>query len=97
MPNKSDHIAWAAEVIAVFQRQCKTADEHAIADLICDLGHLVEERGFDFLNEVRRGIGHWYAEHNARDRDHIAARCRGRNLHHAEVAATLDRDTANGW
>ena len=71
MPNKADHIAWAAEVIAVFQRHCKTADEHAIADLICDLGHLAEERGFDFLNEVRRGIGHWYAENNAHDRDHI--------------------------
>lgn len=71
VPDKADHIAWAAETIAVFQRHCKTADEHAIADLICDLGHLAEERGFDFLNEVRRGIGHWYAEHNARDRDHI--------------------------
>ena len=61
MPNKADHIARAAEVIAVFQRQCKTADEHTIADLICDLGHLAEERG----------IEHWYAGHNAHDRDHI--------------------------
>jgi hypothetical protein len=71
VPNKADHIAWAAEVVAVFQRHCRTADEHAIADLICDLGHLAEERGFDFLSEVRRGIGHWYAEHHAHDRDHI--------------------------
>ena len=30
---------------------------------------LAEERGLDFLSEVRRGIGHWYAEHHARDRD----------------------------
>ena len=37
-------------------------DEHAIADLICDLGHLADERGFDFLDEVKRGILHWYAE-----------------------------------
>jgi hypothetical protein len=71
VPNKADHISWAAEVIPVFQRYCRTADEHAIADLICDLGHLAEDRGFDFLNEVRRGIEHWYAEHNAHDRDHI--------------------------
>jgi hypothetical protein len=65
MSNKSDHIAWAAEAIAVFQRGCGTGDEHAIADLICDLGHLAEERGFDFLSEVKRGIGHWYVEHHA--------------------------------
>ena len=48
---------------AVFQERCGTSDEHAIADLICDLGHLAEERGLDFLSEVKRGIGHWYAEH----------------------------------
>jgi hypothetical protein len=47
------------------QRHCRTGDEHAIADLICDLGRLAEERGFDFLSEVKRGIGHWYAEHHA--------------------------------
>ena len=39
----------------------------SIADLICDLGHLAEERGFDFLSEVKRGVGHWYAEHHASD------------------------------
>ena len=53
MTDKADHIAWAAEAVAVFQRHCRTGDEHAIADLICDLGHLAEERGFDFLSEVR--------------------------------------------
>jgi hypothetical protein len=26
---------------------------------------LAEDRGFDFLSEVKRGIGHWYAEHHA--------------------------------
>ena len=67
MTDKAEHIAWAAEAIAVFQRHCRTDDEHAIADLICDLGHLAEEHGFDFLSEVKRRIGHWYAEHHARD------------------------------
>jgi hypothetical protein len=67
MTDKADHIAWAAEAVAIFQRRCHTGDEHAIADLICDLGHLAEERGFDFLSEVKRGIGHWYAEHHAVD------------------------------
>jgi hypothetical protein len=67
MMYKTDHIAWAAEAVAVFQGHCRTADEHAIADLICDLGHLADERGLDFLSEVKRGIGHWYAEHHAGD------------------------------
>jgi len=71
MTDKADHIAWAAEAIAVFQRHCRTGDEHAIADLICDLGHLAEERGFDFISEVKRGIGHWYAEHHAEKHNHL--------------------------
>jgi hypothetical protein len=71
MTDKADHIAWAAEAIAVYQRHCRTGDEHAIADLICDLGHLAEERGFDFISEVRRGIGHWYAELHAKDRNDL--------------------------
>ena len=71
MTDKADHIAWAAEAIAVYQRHCRTGDEHAIADLICDLGHLAEERGFDFIGEVRRGIGHWYAELHAEDRNDL--------------------------
>jgi Beta-lactamase len=48
---------------------CGTGEEHSIADLICDLGHLAEERGLDFLSEVRRGIGHWYAEQHAKEGD----------------------------
>jgi hypothetical protein len=56
MTDKVEHIAWAAEAIAVFQRHCRTGDEHAIADLICNLGHLAEARGIDFLSEVKRGI-----------------------------------------
>lgn len=66
---KADDIAWAAEAVAVFQKHCGAGDEHAIADLICDLGHLAEDRGLDFLGEVRRALGHWYAEHHASDRD----------------------------
>ena len=52
MTDKADHIAWAAEALAVFQRHCRTGDEHAVADLICDLGHLAYERDLDFLSEV---------------------------------------------
>jgi hypothetical protein len=35
---------WAAAAVAVFQSR-RTGDEHAIANLICDLGHLVELPG----------------------------------------------------
>ena len=69
MIDKAHHIAGAADAVAVFQRHCGTGEEHAIADLICDLGHLAEELGLDFLSEVRRGIGHWYAEQHADERD----------------------------
>jgi hypothetical protein len=37
MIDKAGHVAWAAEAVAVFQKHCGTSDEHAIADLICDL------------------------------------------------------------
>jgi len=60
MVDKAKHIAAAAEALAVFQQRCGTVEEHAIADLICDLGHLAEERDLDFIAEVRRGIGHWF-------------------------------------
>ena len=55
----------------VFQQRCGTVEEHAIADLICDLGHLAEERALDFIAEVRRGIGYWSAEHHAHDSDNL--------------------------
>jgi hypothetical protein len=71
MFDKADHIAGAAAAVKVFQKHCGTGDEHAIADLICDLGHLAEERGFDFISEVKRAIGHWYAEHHASGSDHL--------------------------
>jgi hypothetical protein len=67
MTDKANHIVWAAEAVAVFQKHCRTGDEHVIADLICDLGHLADDLGFDFLSEVRRGIGHWYAEQHLHD------------------------------
>jgi hypothetical protein len=65
MPNRADHIAGAAEAVTAFQRRRGTDDQHAIADLICDLGHLADQRGLDFQLEVQRGIGHWFAEKNA--------------------------------
>ncbi len=62
MMDKAKHTAAAAEALAVFQRNCGAVDAHAIADLICDLGLLADERGLDFVGEAKRRIGHWFAE-----------------------------------
>jgi hypothetical protein len=53
---RDDRLTW----IPVVKKHCSTGDEQAIADR--DLGYLAEERGFDFLDGAKRGIGHWYAE-----------------------------------
>ena len=55
MIDNADHIVWAAEAIAVYQRHSRTGDEHAIADLICDLGHLAENAALTL--SVRSGEG----------------------------------------
>ena len=48
MTEKVNHIAWAAEAIAVYQGHCRTGDKHAIADLshlAISLAPDVAERG----------------------------------------------------
>jgi hypothetical protein len=62
MPEKAKHISWAADTISYYQQRCRSGDEHAIADLVCDLGHLADKRGLNFLDEIRRGLHHWYVE-----------------------------------
>lgn len=69
MSDEAEHLTCAAAAIAAFQQHCGTDDEHAIADLICDLGHLAEERGFDFVSEVTQGLRHWFAERHAQERN----------------------------
>lgn len=60
--DKAQHIAFSKQALKLFQQLSGTHDEHAIADLICDLGHLADSNGVDFLQELERGIGHWHAE-----------------------------------
>lgn len=69
MPNRTDHIEWTAEAVSRYQVRSGSADDHAIADLICDLGHLAADRGLNFIDEMRRGVGHWYAEQYAKEGD----------------------------
>ncbi len=62
MTGNSDHIHFVEETLAIY-KQCRGTDEaHAIADLICDLGHYAEEHGIDFLHQVKNGMAHWMAE-----------------------------------
>jgi hypothetical protein len=65
MTDKADHIAWAAEAIAVFQRHCRTGDEHAARD---SSGDYVEQRLPD--GKVVRVVDH---ENIARSRLRINA------------------------
>jgi len=83
MTDRAQHVACAAEAIAVYQQHCRTDHEHAISDLICDLGHLAEDRGFDFVSEVTRAIRHWFAERHAQDGDYLGP--------DAAVEITIDR------
>jgi|AutmiccommuBRH23_1029490.scaffolds.fasta_scaffold02155_3 hypothetical protein len=71
--NKANHIAAGANAVAVFQQECGTVEAHAIADLICDLGHLADDRGLDFLSKVKRGVGHWFAERHAQSCNSLGA------------------------
>ena len=57
MTDKANHIVWAAEAVAVFQKHCRTGDEHVIADLICDLGQTTPCR-------VRDGSPRWRCRSN---------------------------------
>jgi len=36
IPRKADHITGAAKAVDVFQGHCRTGNEHAVADLMCD-------------------------------------------------------------
>ncbi len=63
--DKAKHIKFSEQALEVFRQLSGTRDEHAIADLVCDLGHLADARGIDFMRELERGIGHWHAERSA--------------------------------
>jgi hypothetical protein len=52
MIDKAGHIAWAADAVAVFQNHCGTGDEHAIADLICDLGQTRYGEGMKLVSHT---------------------------------------------
>jgi hypothetical protein len=60
--DRDKHLVSAAEALSTYRTVSGVADDHSIADLICDLGHLSEEMGVDYLAQLQKGISHWYTE-----------------------------------
>ena len=57
-----EHLDIVEEVMRIYKARCGSDGAHAIADLICDLGHYAEDRGIDFVKQVNNGLAHWRTE-----------------------------------
>ncbi len=66
--NTDNHLTCASEALENFKRCFGSNKADAISDLISDLGHLADDIGLDFVQEVERGVGHWQAERNVKTR-----------------------------
>lgn len=67
MTDRSVRAAWALDALKTFQRRCDCGDELAYADLICALGLLADESGFNFLQQLRLGLAQWRVEGGLRE------------------------------
>lgn len=55
--------AWARACLDLFADMTGAAStDHAIGDLIANLGHYAQLKQLNFLKLVQRGIGHWHLE-----------------------------------
>jgi len=63
MTTNVDRARWAERCVRTLVAESGVDSiEHAITDLIANLGHLSDEAGLDFLSLVEAGIGHWHLE-----------------------------------
>jgi len=63
MTTNIDRARWAERCVRILVAETGVYSiEHAITDLIANLGHLSDEAGLDFLSLVAAGIGHWHLE-----------------------------------
>lgn len=62
IPTVQTRRRWADKAVKAFQAETGTEDGNAICDLVCDLMHLADGKRYSALEQVRRGIYHWYAE-----------------------------------
>jgi len=57
-----DRAAWADEAVAAFRLEIGTDLEDALADLLADLMHWSDRRGFSFDRELERARTHYEAK-----------------------------------
>lgn len=65
-PDNEDRADWACQALGTFMEATGVDPESAVADLICNLMHLMdrepEEYGEDFWHELANGLGHYEFE-----------------------------------
>jgi hypothetical protein len=63
-PENMNHkrAAWAEAALREFQRATGAEDENALGDLLCDLMHLADRRGWNFDAGLERAQMHYEAE-----------------------------------
>lgn len=54
--------AWADAAIQTFRAETGTAHQDAVADLLCDLRHWCDRKGFNFDKQSERALHHYLAE-----------------------------------
>jgi hypothetical protein len=61
--NRNDERSeWAESALLTFQKMTGVDDDDALADLLCDLMHLADRKGWHFEAEMERAQAHYEAE-----------------------------------
>ena len=55
-------VEWARTAVDTFQSVCRTDDDDALCDLLCDLMHLADAEGWQLDTELSRTRGHYEYE-----------------------------------
>ncbi len=57
-----DRSYWAQTAVTAFQKICRTDDEDALCDLLCDLAHWADRNDMSLPSELRRAMMHYEEE-----------------------------------
>ena len=72
--DKNDHrAAWAMTALSAFQHETGADEQDAVADLLCDIIHLSDRKGWDFDADLERALAHYAAETTTDATDLLAA------------------------
>lgn len=61
-PTNDDRADWAQAAVDAFQCVCRTDDDYAIKDLVCNLLHLARRNGEDPQGIINGALMHFEAE-----------------------------------